>query len=432
MLTLLTNLQVLNNAGKLEPAQILIENSTIRAFTPGKTNALDGFFTNSQVLNLQGALVTPGLVDLHIHLREPGQEEKETIASGTAAAARGGWTTVCAMPNTLPDPHSPELLIELQERFHTHSIIKALPYSPITVGITSDKLVDFGAQARAGAIAFSNDGKGVQKAGVMWQAMQYASEIGLPIATHAEDESIIQNGVINAGDAATRLDLPGIHRLAETVQVARDVLIAEATGAHHHLCHASTNESMRIIQRALSDGVKVSAEVTPHHLLLSDNDILSDNANWKMNPPLRTPEDIQSLLDGIKNGTIVAIATDNAPHLPTEKNCSFLDGAFGVVTNEYSFALLYTKLVCNNKLSLKQLVDALTIGPATAYNLTAGTLTIGKSADLAAFALDATVTINPNTFVGKGRNSPFVNEKVKGDCIFTMCNGKIVYQNLHI
>lgn len=425
--TLLTDLVMLQG-GTPVPSQILVDAGRIEALSIGRAHQLDG--ADAQVGSLGGALVTPGLVDLHDHLREPGQEAKETIASGTAAAARGGWTTICAMPNTSPDPHTPELLTELRERFARDAVVKTLPYSPITAGLTSEELVDFDAQARAGAIGFSNDGKGVQSAGVMYDAMTAAARLDLPVAAHAEDNSLVRGGVINQGRRSAQLGLPGTTRLAETVQVVRDLAIAEETGVHYHLCHASTGESIRAVRRARADGVRATAEAEPHHLLLADEDIPSDDGNYKMNPPLRTRADVDAIVAGLCDGTIDAIATDNAPHTAAEKNCSMRDAAFGVITNEHTFALLYTAFVLPGRFRLDQLVGWLTSGPADLYGMPeAGRLRVGGPADLAAFDLVGQTVIDLEHFAGKGRNTPFAGREVHGDCILTLVDGAVVHSN---
>lgn len=425
--TLLTDLVMLEG-GTPVPSQVLVADGRVEAISRGRTSALDG--VDAEVLSLDGALLTPGLVDLHDHLREPGQEVKETIATGTAAAARGGWTTVCAMPNTVPDPHSPELLGEMLRRFAADGVVKVLPISPITVGLVSEDLVDLPAQVQAGAVAFSNDGKGVQSAGVMYDAMRAAAVLGRPVAAHAEDESLVRGGVLNDGRRALELGLPGITRLAETVQVVRDLAIAEQTGAHYHLCHASTRESIRAVRRAQADGVHATAEAAPHHLLLADEDIPADDGQYKMNPPLRTRDDVEAMVEGLCDGTIGAIATDNAPHTAAEKDCSMRDAAFGVITNEHTFALLHTAFVLPGRFRLDQLVHWLTDGPADLFGLTeAGRLRVGGPADLAAFDLAREVTVDPESFAGKGRNSPFRGRRVLGDCILTMVDGVIVHSN---
>ena len=376
--TLLTDLVMLQG-GTPVPSQILVDAGRIEALSIGRAHQLDG--ADAQVRSLDGALVTPGLVDLHDHLREPGQEAKETIASGTAAAARGGWTTICAMPNTSPDPHTPELLTELRERFARDAVVKTLPYSPITAGLTSEELVDFDAQARAGAIGFSNDGKGVQSAGVMYDAMTAAARLDLPVAAHAEDNSLVRGGVINQGRRSAQLELPGTTRLAETVQVVRDLAIAEETGVHYHLCHASTGESIRAVRRARADGVHATAEAEPHHLLLADEDIPSDDGNYK-------------------------------------------------ITNEHTFALLYTAFVLPGRFRLDQLVGWLTSGPADLHGMPeAGRLRVGGPADLAAFDLVGQTVIDPEHFAGKGRNTPFAGREVHGDCILTLVDGVVVHSN---
>ncbi|VEI02273.1 Dihydroorotase [Acidipropionibacterium jensenii] len=424
--TLLTDLTMLEG-GTPVPSQVLVSDGRVEAISRGRSSALDG--AEAARISLGGALLTPGLVDLHDHLREPGQEDKETIASGTAAAARGGWTTVCAMPNTTPDPYNPGLMTQLRERIVRSASVKVLPYAPITVGLTSEELVDAEAMVAAGAVAFSNDGKGVQSAGVMYDAMRAAARHGRPVAAHAEDNSLVRGGVINAGRKAEELHLPGITRLAETVQVVRDLAIAEVTGAHYHLCHASTRQSIRALRRARADGVNATAEAAPHHLLLADEDIPADDGFYKMNPPLRSRDDVEAMVEGLCDGTLCAIATDNAPHTAAEKDCSFRDAAFGVITNEHTFALLYTSFVLAGRFRLDQLVHWLTDGPSDAYQLgPAGRIRVGGPADLAAFDLTREVTIDPERFAGMGRNTPFARRRVIGDCVLTMVDGQLVHR----
>lgn len=423
---LLTGLTMLVGATPV-PSQLLIRDERIEAISRGRSNALDG--ADAEVVDLGGALVTPGMVDLHVHLREPGQEHKETIASGTAAAARGGWTTICAMPNTVPDPHSPELMADLNRRVEESAVVRVLPIAPITVGLTGNGLVDVEALTRAGAVAFSNDGKGVQLAGVMYDAMRSAAAVDRPIAAHAEDESLVRGGVINDGRRARELGLPPMTRLTETVQVARDVMIAEETGAHYHLCHASTRQSIRTLRRGREDGANVTGEAAPHHLLLADDDIPDDDGFYKMNPPLRTRDDLNAMVEGLCDGTLTCIATDNAPHAAEEKACSFRDAAFGVITNEHTFALLYTNFVLDRRFRLDQLVDWLTIGPAETFGIPeAGRLRVGGPADLTAFDLRTEMMIIPGDGAGMGRNTPFAGRSVRGDCVLTMVGGQTVYR----
>ena len=423
---LLTGLTMLEGATPV-PSQLLVRDDRIEAISRGRRNALDG--ADAEIIDLGGALVTPGMVDLHVHLREPGQEHKETIASGTAAAARGGWTTICAMPNTVPDPHTTELMADLKRRIKESAMVRVRPIAPITVGLTSTDLVDVDALTQAGAIAFSNDGKGVQLAGTMYDAMRAAAAADRPIAAHAEDESLVRGGVINDGRRARELDLPPMTRLTETVQVARDVVIAEATGAHYHLCHASTRQSIRTLRRGREDGARVTGEAAPHHLLLADEDIPGDDGFYKMNPPLRTRDDVDAMVEGLCDGTLTCIATDNAPHAGAEKDCSFRNAAFGVITNEHTFALLYTNFVLNRRFRLDQLVDWLTVGPADTFGLAdAGRLRAGGPADLAAFDLQTQTTIIPEEGAGMGRNTPFAGRPVLGDCVLTMVGGRTVHR----
>lgn len=425
MQTLLTNLQVLDGDTPV-PAQILVDGDVV-AIVSYSPDALDA--GDADVVDLGGALVTAGLVDIHIHLREPGQTHKETVATGTAAAARGGWTTVCAMPNTDPDPNTPDLLREAMKTYKNDAVVRVLPWAPITPGLTSHDVVDMEGLVETGAIGFSNDGKGVQLAGTMYDAMVEAARLGVPIGVHSEDESLVRGGVINEGDAADRLGLACMTRLAETVQVARDLTIAKATGAHYHLCHASTADSLEMIRLAQGAGVKATAEASPHHLLLADADVPDDDGTWKMNPPLRSPDDSQALLDALRDGVVTVIATDNAPHTLDEKCVSFREAAFGVVTNEVAFGLLYTAFVKTGKLPLATLVNALTTGPAEIISRPdLGRLEAGMRADIAAFDLERAAAVDTDEFVGMGVNTPFNGREYYGECVLTMVGGKVIHR----
>lgn len=305
MATVIKNGTVYQN-GRLIKADILIEGKKIKAI------GID--LDAENVIDAQGMLVSPGLVDVHVHYRDPGQTYKEDIETGSQAAARGGFTTVGAMPNVTPVPNTPELMKKMVEENKSKGVVHIFQYGPITNDETTDIIPDYAALKKAGAFALSNDGHGVQTAQTMYLAMQKAKENNLIIATHAQDDSLFNKGIVNEGITAERLDLPPVTELAETTQIARDLLLAQKTGVHYHICHVSTKTSVELVRLAKARGINVTCEVAPHHILLTDNDIPKDNGYFKMNPPLRNKEDQAALLVGLLDGTIDLIATDHAPH----------------------------------------------------------------------------------------------------------------------
>jgi len=417
---------VLKNAKKLsatnlEACEILIANNKIEKINSTIEEEVD------QSIDCKGNLVVPGFIDVHIHLREPGGEYKETIKTGTQAAARGGYTTVCAMPNTNPVPDNKETLHALLEKINEDAAVRVLPYAAITKDLQGEELTNIQELAEAGAFAFTDDGVGVQTADFMLQAMKQAKNAGKAIVAHCEDNSIVYSGVAHDGKVSEKLQLPGIPSLAESVQIARDVLLAEATGCHYHVCHVSTKESVRVIRDAKKAGIHVTAEVTPHHLLLNEEDIFKDDANYKMNPPLRAREDQEALIEGLLDGTIDFIATDHAPHAKDEKAKGFLDAPFGIVGLETAFPLLYTNLVKTDKITLAQLVDWLAKKPAEVFGLSYGTLEAGAAADMTVIDLNREITIDKEQLYSKGKNTPFHDWKVNGVPILTIANGKIAY-----
>ncbi|KEF39803.1 dihydroorotase [Schinkia azotoformans MEV2011] len=314
MSLLLKNARLFNFAGDLEKKDILIENGIIT-----RIEDVIEQDTVKNVRDVEGRIITPGFVDLHVHLREPGGEKKETIETGTLAAARGGYTTVAAMPNTRPVPDTKEQLEWLQNRIKETAKVRVLPYASITVRELGEELTDFKSLKDAGAFAFTDDGVGVQTAGMMLDAMKKAAELDMAIVAHCEDNSLINKGAVHEGEFSKKHGVNGIPSVCESVQIARDVLLAEAAGCHYHVCHISTKESVRAVRDAKRAGINVTAEVTPHHLLLCDEDIPGLDTNYKMNPPLRGREDRDALIEGLLDGTIDFIATDHAPHTEEEK-----------------------------------------------------------------------------------------------------------------
>ncbi|EMF0261725.1 dihydroorotase [Enterococcus hirae] len=422
MKTLIKNGQINTRKNETTPAEIWIENGKIKAIGEGFSEA-----EFDEVFDAKGQLITPGLVDVHVHLREPGFTYKETIAAGTKAAARGGFTTVCAMPNLNPVPDTPEKLEQVYDLIKRDAVVKVLQYAPITENLRSEVLVDQEAMIKAGAFAFTNDGVGVQTAGTMYQAMKEAAKNNKALVAHTEDESLLFGGVMHAGDKAKELGLPGILSVTESSQIARDLLLAEATGVHYHVCHVSTKESVRVIRDAKKAGIHVTAEVSPHHLILIDEDIPEDFGFWKMNPPLRGKEDREALIEGLLDGTIDCIATDHAPHGLEEKSKSFLESPFGIVGSETAFQLIYTHFVETNRFTLEQVINWMATKPAEIFKLEAGTLTVGAPADVAVFDIEHSSTIDKKDFLSKGENTPFVGWNVKGETLGTFVDGKLAW-----
>ena len=403
MKTLIKNGQINTRKNMTTPAEIWIEDGRIKAIGTGFSEA-----EFDEVFDAKGQLITPGLVDVHVHLREPGFTYKETIEAGTRSAARGGFTTVCAMPNLNPVPDTAEKLRQVYDIIRKDAVVKVLQYAPITENLRSEKLVDQEALIEEGAFAFTNDGVGVQTAGTMYLAMKEAAKNNKALVAHTEDESLLFGGVMHAGKKAEELGLPGILSVTESSQIARDLLLAEATGVHYHVCHVSTKESVRVIRDAKKAGIHVTAEVSPHHLILIDEDIPEDFGFWKMNPPLRGREDREALIEGLLDGTIDCIATDHAPHGLEEKSQSFMKSPFGIVGSETAFQLIYTHFVETGRFTLEQVINWLAVKPAEIFGLNAGTLTVGAPADV--ILEDGTV------FEGKAFGA---DASVFGEIVFT-------------
>jgi len=383
----------------------------------------------TRTIDAQGALLTPGLVDVHVHFREPGFAYKETVATGSQAAARGGFTTVLAMPNLDPVPATPAAFTQIKANNEANGRVHIYQYAAISEGLTSADVSDMEALAADGAIAFTNDGKGVQTAATMLTAMQAAAKVKRPLVAHVEDESLVNGGVMNLGKRSKELGLPGIDPLAESSQLARDLVIAKATGVHYHVAHISTKESVDLVRIAKSQGVQVTAEVSPHHLLLDETDITGDNAYFKMNPPLRTPTDRQAVIAGLLDGTIDMVATDHAPHSLAEKQRSFIGAAFGITGIETSFQLMYTHFVKSGIATLEQLLQWMVVQPRVAFNLPGQSeLTVGASADLALFDIAHAHTITADEFLSKGVNTPFIGATVYGQTVLTLVNGQVAYE----
>ncbi|PBB05325.1 MULTISPECIES: dihydroorotase [Salimicrobium] len=387
-----------------------------------------GEVSGEEIFDAGGTLVAPGFTDVHIHLREPGAEYKETIASGTRAALKGGFTTVCPMPNTSPVPDTKENMEDLMSRIKKDAVMEVLPYASISLGQNGEILTDMKALKEAGAFAFTDDGVGIQEASFMKKAMQNAALLGMSIVAHCEDNGLAGSGVVHEGEVSERLGLPGIPSSAESVHIARDAILAGETGCHYHVCHVSSASSVRVIREAKNAGINITAEVTPHHLLLNESDIHKDDAMYKMNPPLRSEEDRQALIQGLEEGTIDFIATDHAPHSEDEKQQSMRKAPFGITGLETAFPLLYTTFVKNGHWTTGQLTEWLTAKPRKVFSMSQRTLEHGQPATLTFVDLHTEEEIDRHRFLSKGKNTPFHGVKVSGIPKCTMIEGHIAWE----
>ena len=382
------------------------------------------------VLDASGLCVLPGLVDMHVHLRDPGLTDKEDLCSGSRAAARGGVTTLLAMPNTKPVIDTPDRAAYVLNKAREVSPVHILQAGSLTRGEEGRELSDIAGMARAGVKALSEDGKSVMDAGLCRQAFAQAAACGLLVCDHCEDLSIRGNGCMNEDENARRLGLDGIPASVEDTITARDMILAAETGARLHLCHVSTEGVTRLLRFARENGwEQVSAEVCPHHLLLSSDDIPGDDPDYKMNPPLRTPRDVQALREALAAGLIDVISTDHAPHTQRDKEGSMRTAAFGIVGLETSLPLIYTHLVRTGILTLSQMVEKMSLNPARLLGLPCGTLLPGHPADVILVDLETPYRIDRSSFVSKGRNTPFDGWEVRGKVMVTIVDGKIVYKD---
>ena len=407
--------------GALKKADVLVKDGIVADVREGIETV------DTLTVDVADLYILPGFADVHVHLREPGFSYKETIATGTAAAARGGFTLVCSMPNLNPVPDTPENLKAQQDIIDENAVIKVLPYASITLGEKGETLVDFDALAEK-CFAFSDDGKGIQKEEMMLTAMEKAKANGKPIVAHCEDESLLFGGYIHDGEYAKAHGHRGICSESEWGQVQRDVALVEKSGVQYHVCHISTKETVDIVRRAKAKGLPVTCETGPHYLAFCDMD-LQEHGKWKMNPPIRSAADRDALIEGIKDGTIEVIATDHAPHSAEEKLKGLEKSNMGVVGLETSFGAVNTYMVNAGHITFEKLVEIMSVNPRKIFGLPAG-IKVGDRADFTVVDREKEWVVNPQEFVSMGKFTPFDGLKLTGDVVLTAYDGKVVYNNL--
>jgi dihydroorotase len=422
---------LIKNGKVIDPSQniekkmnILVDGNLIKEY-PKNINLLEKR-KDVKVIDAKNLVVTPGLIDIHVHLREPGYEHKETIRTGTMSAAAGGFTSIACMPNTNPINDNASVTDYILLKARTEGIVNVLPIGAITKSEEGEELAEIGEMYEAGCVAISDDGMPVTNSNLMRRAMEYLRAFDMPVIVHAEDKYLSDDGVMNEGNTSTMLGLKGIPNASEEVMISRDIFLSELTGTDLHICHVSTEGSVRIIRDAKKRGIKVTAEATPHHFLLSDEEVYNYNTNAKMNPPLRTDKDVKAIIKGLKDGTIDVIATDHAPHSEDEKNVEFDKAPFGIVGLETALPLSL-KLVEKKILTLSQVIEKLSVVPARIVRVDKGTLKLNKVADITIFDPKKEFDIDKEKFSSKGKNTPFQGWKVRGKVKYTIVSGKIVY-----
>jgi len=426
MKTLIKNANIYQN-GKLTPGEILIERKKIIKISRGIASSDYTANKVDKIIDAKGACVFPGFIDLHSHLRDPGQTYKEDIVTGTKAAAHGGFTAVCAMPNTEPITDNIASVEYIQLRAKDYGSAKVYVIGAITKQSAGEEIAEMATMKAGGIVAVSDDGKCVQNARLMLSCMKYASNFGLPVIIHPEDYSLAGKGQIHSGKVATKLGLSGIPGLAEEVIIARDIMLAESAGAKLHIAHISTARSIELIKNAKDKGLPVTCEVTPHHLVLNEEANLTFNTNTKMKPPLRSEEDRRACVQALQEGIIDCIATDHSPHADFEKEREFDLAPFGIIGLETAFPVLYKNLVQTEQIDLNRLIEALTIAPAKILNLPGGILAEGKTADLTIIDMEKETLFSAENILSKSKNTPWLNQWFPGRVMCTICDGKITY-----
>jgi len=379
-------------------------------------------------INAEGCVVSPGFVDMHTHLREPGFEDEETIESGAQAAVRGGITTVACMPNTRPVIDSQSLVRYILEKSR-ESACNVLPVAAMTEGLNGKAITEMGLLTEAGAVAFSDDGKGIKDSKLMYEIMRYSTQLGALLILHEEDDFISKSGLVHEGHYSTILGLDGISGLSDDLMIARDIMLAVRSKARIHITHLSTKSGLEMIKKAKEEGVNITCDVTPHHLFFNDSCLTSFNTNFKVKPPIRSEEDRLALIEGVKKGVIDAVASDHAPHLDTEKNTTFKLASFGTIGLETLFSAVFSKLCIEEKMSLPKLIGFITTSPAGILGINAGKIEVGKVANITVIDTKAEEEIKKESFISKSKNSAFIGQKLKGKIICTISKGELVYRS---
>jgi dihydroorotase len=412
--------RVVDPANQVDAVQdVLIDGGVIKHVGPRLAAP-----TGAEIVEADGKIVCPGFIDIHVHLREPGYEYRETVATGTRAAVAGGFTAVCCMANTNPVNDNGSITEYILDKARTEGVVRVYPIGAVTRGLKGEELSELAELAETGCVAFSDDGRCVMNAALYRRAMEYTLPFGTPIISHAEDHTLSRGAAMNEGVVSTELGLTGAPAAAEDVMVARDILLAELTGAHVHIAHLSTAGAVRLVREAKNRGVRVTAEVTPHHLVLTDEAVRAFDPNTKMSPPLRTKRDVEALIEGLADGTIDCIATDHAPHALSEKEGEYDHAAFGVVGLETAVAVLLDRLVRPGLLPLATLVSRLSRDPARLLNLPGASLSTGAPADVTILDPDRELTVNPAQFRSRSRNTPFAGWRLRGGPWMTIVAGK--------
>ncbi len=427
MIILIKNGHVIDPGRVNAKADVLIEDGKIVGVGAAVSGLLRGR-TPARTIDATGKIVAPGLVDLHVHLREPGFEYKETVKTGTAAAVAGGFTSVCCMPNTNPINDNQAVTEFILEQAHLAASAHVFPVGAITKGSEGKELAEIGELHRAGCIAISDDGRPVMNSNVMRRAMEYSKTFDVPVIDHCEDLTLSEGGCMNEGLVSTQLGLPGMPPASEEIMVARDIALAELTGARLHLAHLSTAGSVRLVRDAKARGLRVTAEACPHHFTLTEEAVRGFNTHAKMNPPLRTWEDAQALKQGLGDGTIDVIATDHAPHAAQEKQQEFAEAPFGIIGLETALPLVLV-LVEEGHLSLEHAIGKLSTDPARIFGLAKGTLAVGADADVVILDPHAAWEVDPSRLQSKSRNTPFAGWTMKGRVNWTVVGGRVVYES---
>ncbi|MBU0566624.1 dihydroorotase [bacterium] len=412
-------------SGLDEVTDILIEDGKIKEINAecGMRNA------EFRTIDVSGKVVVPGLIDLHTHLREPGREDEETIATGTRAAAKGGFTTICCMPNTQPVIDNPSVVRFILEKAGREGLVNVLPVGSISKNLGGKELSEIGQMVEEGAVAISDDGQGLANSDLMRRALEHVKRFGIPVISHCEDSYLSKDGVMNEGYISTVLGLPGIPGAAEEIMVARDIILAQLTNSRLHIAHLSTVRSVELVRQAKKQDVKVTAEAAPHHFTLTEEAVRNFDTNTKVNPPLRTFEDVEGIKKGLADGTIDCIATDHAPHTQAEKELEYGLAPFGMIGLETALSLVLTELVSKGVLSLPEAIAKLTINPAKVLGLNQGRIKEGAAADMTVIDLEKEWTVKEDEFLSKSKNSPFIGLQLKGKAVMTIVGGKVVMED---